>query len=248
MSQDTISIDLTARDVLGKQVRGLRNSGIIPAVIHDHGKPSIHVQADYVAASKMYAKAGKHHPVQLVVGSKKYTAMVKDVAYEPKKHMIQHVVFNAVSANQKVDAEIPVQPQYAEGNESSPAERNSLLVISNIDVVSVKALPNNLPDVLYYDAEKLVEVGDNVTVADLIVPKDVELEVEETQTIATVYEPSAIAAANDAAGGDATEEDESDVPADHESNVVEGDQDAELSPGGRKEAEDHEHGVNPEKH
>lgn len=246
MSQDTISLDVSARDILGKQVRALRNQGIVPAVIHDHGKPSVHVQADSVAAYKAFKQAGKHHPVQLSVAGKKYIAMIKVAEFEPRKQQLTHLVFNAVSATQKVEAEVPIHPQYDAGNESSPAERNGLLVISNIDVVAVKALANKLPDALYYNAETLIEAGDHVTIADLVVPADVEIDADNTQTIATVFEPSAIAAANDAAGGDA--DDETAVPADHESTVVEGDQAAELSPGGRKEAEDHDHGVNPEKH
>ena len=247
MSQDQISLSLTKREVLGKQVRQLRREGIVPAVIHDHGKPSVHVQADSQDALKTFYQAGKHHPVQVTADGKKYTAMIKSAAFEPKKNRLQHLVFNAVKANEKVEAEVPIHPQYDEGNESSPAERNGLLVISNIDVVSVKALPSKLPDALYYDAEKLVEVGDHATIADLQLPDGVEMEAGDTQTIASVYEPSAIAAANDAAGGDATEEDAGDVPADHESNVIEGDQAEEIRPGGKKEAEDHEHGTNPDK-
>lgn len=247
MSQDTISLTVTTREVTGKQVRGLRSQGVIPAVIHDHGKPSLHVQADFIAATKVYKQAGKHHPVQLAADGKKFTAMIKDADFEPRKHMLRHVVFNAVSVNQKVDAEVPIHPQFAAGNESSPAERSGLLVISNIDVVTVKALPNNLPDALYYDAEKLVEVGDHVTVADLIVPNDVEFDIDETQTIASVYEPSAIAAANDAAGGDAEPEDAQTVDADHESSANPTAGDDEMRPGGKREFEDHDQGTNPAK-
>ena len=78
-------------------------------------------------------------------------------------------------------------------------------MLSQADEVGVKALPKNLPDELFYDAEKLVAVGDQVTVADLEVPEGVEVETEATHVIATVFEPSALAAANDEAGGDAEE-------------------------------------------
>ena len=49
---------------------------------------------------------------------------------------------------------LPIKPQYNEGNESSPAERNSLIVINNLDEITVFALPAKLPDGLYYNAEK----------------------------------------------------------------------------------------------
>lgn len=249
MTQDTISISLEPRGVTGKQVRQLRRSGIVPAVIHDHGKDSVIVQGDAVALNKVYQQAGKHHPVLVNAAGKKYTAMIKTAEFEPRKHQLTHVVFNAVAANQKVEAEVPIHPRYDEGNEASPAERNSLLVISNVDAVTVKALPSNLPDALYYDAEKLVEVGDHVTFADLIVPADVELEItDEHQAIATVYEPSAIAAANDAAGGDAEPGDEQAIESEvTPEDVTESDEGDEIRPGGKREFEDKEQGHNPEK-
>lgn len=205
MAQDTISLTLEKRDVLGKKVKHLRKNGQVPAVIHDHGKDSIIVQVDTIAMMKVWKEAGKHHPVQLKAGDKTYTALIKTAEFDPRKNLLTHVVFNAVDANQKVEAEVPVRPRYAEGNESSPAERNSLIVLSQLETVQVKAIASKLPDVFEYDAEKLVEVGDHVTVADLIVPEGVEIETEPNQAIATVYEPSALAAANEAAAGDAEE-------------------------------------------
>jgi len=205
VSDQDIILTLQTRTSVGKAVKQLRREGQIPAVIHDHGKASIHVQADSVAMLKVWRQAGKHHPVELKTDGKSYTALIKIAEFDPKKHLLQHVVFNAVNKNQKVEAEIPVRPRYNEGNESSPAERAGFIVLSQLDAVEVKAIPTNLPDFIEYDAEKLVEVGDHVTVADLIVPEGVEIEADVEQSVATVYEPSALAAANDSAGGDAEE-------------------------------------------
>ncbi|HET7060075.1 MAG TPA: 50S ribosomal protein L25 [Candidatus Saccharimonadales bacterium] len=208
MSQDSISLTLEPREVTGKAVKHLRRDGFIPAVIHDHGKPSVVVQADALALMKVWHQAGKHHPVELKAGDQSYVALIKTAEFDPKKNQLAHVVFNAVDKNQKVEAEIPVRPHYDEGNESSPAERNSLIVLTQLETVQVKAIATKLPDFLEYDAEKLVEIGDHVTVADLTAPEGVEIETEPEHSIATVYEPSAIAAANEAAAGDAEEGEE----------------------------------------
>jgi large subunit ribosomal protein L25 len=178
----------------------------VPAVIHDHGKDSLHVQGNYVAMLKVWRQAGKHHPIELKTGDQSFVALIKTAEFDPKKHLLTHVVFNAVDKNQKVEAEIPVRPRYDEGNESSPAERSGLIVLAQLETIQVKAIATDLPDFLDYDAEKLVEIGDHVTVADLTIPAGVELETELEHTIATVYEPSALAAANDAAGGEVEEE------------------------------------------
>jgi large subunit ribosomal protein L25 len=241
MAQDSISLTLEDRKVTGKAVRHLRRDGHIPAVIHDHGKPSLVVQADATQMLKVWKQAGKHHPVELKTANQKFTALIKTAEFDPKKHQLTHVVFNAVDKNQKVEAEIPVRPRYDEGNESSPAERNSLVVLTQLETVQVKSIPSALPDFLEYNAEKLVEVGDNVTVADLTAPEGVEIETEPEHSIATVYEPSAIAAANEAAAGDAEEE----VPAEEaeegeegaEGEEAEQGQEGENKPGGKDQKE-----------
>ena len=217
---DDIILELTERNVLGKGVKQLRRDGLVPAVIHDHGKPSTHVMAGYITMHKAYQQAGKHHPIRLKAGDKTFTALIKTATFDPKKRTLTHVVFNAVDRNQKVEAEIPVRPRYAEDNEASPAERAGLIVLTQLDAVEVKAIPTKLPDFLEYDAEKLIEIGDNVTVADLIVPADVEIITEADHPMATVYEPSAVAAANDALAGD---EDASaaDVPSEEGGEAVE---------------------------
>lgn len=208
MTKDTISLQLEARKVTGKAVKHLRREGQIPAVIHDHGKPSLHVQGNSMAMLKVWRQAGKHTPVELKADDQKFVALIKDAEFDPRKHQLQHIVFNAVDKNQKVEAEIPVRPRYAEGDEASPAEQNGLIVLAQLETVQVKAIPTKLPEFFEYDAGKLVEIGDTVSVTDLRVPEGVEIETDENHTIATVYEPSALAAANDAAGGDAEEESE----------------------------------------
>ncbi len=205
MAQDAINLTLESRNVTGKAVKHLRKAGKVPAVIHDHGRPSIIVEVDLLSMQRVYHQAGKHHPLNLNAGGKKYTALIKHVEYDPRKNLLSHVVFNAVAADQLVEAEIPIEPKYKEGSEASPAERSGLIVLTNLEAVEVEALPKDLPDVIYYDAEKLVEIGDQVSVADLILPANVEVKTELGHSVATVYEPSALAAKNESAGGAAEE-------------------------------------------
>ena len=229
-------MQLDERTVTGKAVRHLRREGRIPAVIHDHGKPSMHVQGDGLAMLKVWRQAGKHHPVELKTGDKSFTALIKDASFDPRKHQLTHVVFNAVDKNQKVDAEIPVRPRYDEDNEASPAERNGLIVLAQLENVQVKAIPNKLPDFIEYNAEKLVEVGDHVAVSDLKVPEGVEIVTEPEHAVVTVYEPSALAAANDAAGGDAEEGEEPETEGNEGAEEAEG-QAGEDKPGGKDQKE-----------
>jgi len=227
---EDVILNLSPRDVTGKAVKRLRNDGLVPAVIHDHGKPSVHVSGVYIEVLKAYKTAGKHHPVKVQAGSKHYTALIKSVDIDPKKQSLLHVVFNAVKANEKVAAEVPVHIKFAEDNDSTPAERAGLVVLHQLESVEVEALPKDLPDFLEFDGERLIAIGDHVTVADLIVPSGVTVKTDPSHPLATVFEPSALQAANDAAGGDATEEEaEADVDAGEAAEGLEAEKNAEAS-------------------
>src|SRR5665213_1693235 len=180
-TQEVIALNLQPRKVTGKAVKQLRRDGMIPAVVHDHGKDSLIVMAPTVDMLKAYHQAGKHHPIELTFGKNNYTALIKVAEFDPKKHLLQHVVFNAVDANQTVEAEIPV---HVIGE--IPAEKVGLMVISQLDHVEVEALPKNLPDELTVDGTRLVEIGDKLTVADITAPDGVTIITEPEHPIATI--------------------------------------------------------------
>ncbi len=206
MSTDKIAVELQPRQQLRKGLGSLRATGQIPAVIHNHGKESIHVQGESVTLNKVFAAAGKHHPVQVKVEGKQHLALIKDVDFEPTKHQLRHVVFQAIKQNETVEAEIPVA--FAEDVEI-PAERKGLLVLKQLDHVQVKALPNDLPDVLHVDPSVLEEVGDHVTVANLVVPSGVTVLTEPESQIAVVEMPKDQIAEADAAAASLAEDAES---------------------------------------
>lgn len=186
MTTQDITVELEKREILGKGLVKIRKAGQVPAVIHDHGKESIHVQGDFIKLVKTYATAGKHHPVQLKVGGKQHLALIKDVDFDPAKHQMRHIVFQAIKQNEETDAEIPV---VFLADAEIPAERKSLLVLKQLDHVEVKALPRDLPDELTVDPSLLVEVGDSLSVADIQAPKGVTIVTPAETQIAIVEMP-----------------------------------------------------------
>ncbi|MES2971136.1 MAG: 50S ribosomal protein L25 [Patescibacteria group bacterium] len=196
MSNDAIAVELQERTVIRKGLTGLRASGLTPAVIHDHGKDSIHVMGISTELNKVFSVAGKHHPVQLTVGKLNHLAIIKDVDFEPTKHVLRHIVFQAISQNEEVETEVPIV--FKEDVEI-PAEKLSLLVLKQLDHVEVKALPRDLPDQLVVDPSTLADVGDHLTVADLQVPSGVTVLTDPSSQIAIVEIPKDQAAEADAA-------------------------------------------------
>jgi large subunit ribosomal protein L25 len=179
-------VKLEQRAVMGKGLNRLRHDGVVPAVIHNHGQDSIHVMGPAVQLLKVYQVAGKHHPLNLQVGDTKYLALIKDAHFDPVRRQLQHLVFQAIKQDEKVEAEIPIR---IEGD--IPAEKIGLMVLHQLDTVEIEALPKNLPDELVVSAEILAELHDKITIADITVPEGVTILTDADHPIATVVETRA---------------------------------------------------------
>lgn len=195
MSKQDISLTLEKRDIVGKGLNKLKQDGHIPAVIHNHGKESLVVRGTYIDILKVYQQAGKHHPVTVKVGDQSFLTIIKDADFEPKKHMLRHVVFGAIRQDEKVETEVPIA--YVG---DAPAEKTGLLVIHQLDHVQVEALPKDLIDEIKVSVESLVEIGDKISVADLQVPAGVTVLTDIEHPIAVVEEtPAQISEEDEAA-------------------------------------------------
>ncbi|HSX17754.1 MAG TPA: 50S ribosomal protein L25 [Candidatus Saccharimonadales bacterium] len=187
-------LKLQERTTLGKGLNGLRQEGLVPAVVHNHGQDSMHVMAPELELERIYEAAGKHHPLNLEIGDQKFLVLIKDAHFNPVKRRLQHVVFQAIRRDEKVEAEVPI---HLEGE--IPAEKVGLMVLHQLDAVEIEALPANLPDELVADASKLAELHDKIIVADLVVPEGVTILTDPEHPIATVVETKAMISEDDLA-------------------------------------------------
>lgn len=186
MKLGDITLTLKKREIVGNQVRALRRSGRIPAVIHNHGKDSIIVDAPFVQMVKIYQAAGKHHPVDLTVGSDKYLAIIKDVDLDPRMNTLRHVVFNAIKQNEKVKTEVSI---HLEGD--SEAEKTGLMILPQLEIVEVEAVPRNLPSKIVVNIEGLANIGDKLLVSDIKAPEGVTILTDPEHPVVSVIETPA---------------------------------------------------------
>jgi large subunit ribosomal protein L25 len=194
MSNETISLNAVTRDVAGEKVKALRAQGKVPAVVHNHGKDSIHILVEEIDLKKVFANAGKHHPVTVNVDGKNFTTLIKEVTYKPATAIVYHAVLQAIKANETAKAEVPLKLVG-----EIPAEKKSLLIINNIEVVEIEALPKDLIDTLEVDATTLENDGDKILISDITVPKGVTILSDPETVIAAVETPRDQIAAADAA-------------------------------------------------
>ena len=215
---DKIKLALDKRELHGKKVAKLRQEGLIPAVVYGPGIEPVSVQIEAGLMLKTYQRAGTYTPINLEVGSKKMIVLIKDIDRDPVRGTILHVSFHAVNAKEPVNAVVPI---HLIGEGESEAERNGLIVLQNLEKIEVRALPMDLPEAIEISIVDLKEAGEKLTLGDAKLPEGVEYVEHESGhgddddsekhhitdlMVASVWEPAALQAQNEAAAGDAEDE------------------------------------------
>lgn len=224
MNVNEVTLKLDERTAEGKRVTKLRNDGFVPSVVYGGKAAPVSTQSDAVATLKAVRAAGKHTPVHLTVDGKKKLAIIKDIDIDPVKHTLRHVAFHTIKQNEKIVTEVAIT---LVGEGESAAEKAGLIVLQAIEKIEVRALPADLPESLEVSIVDLATHDDKITMGDIKLPKGVEyadVDQDLELVVANVYEPGALQAANDAAGGDT--EEVSDVESDNGTDTTAASDDA----------------------
>ncbi len=219
-----ISLKLDERTAEGKKLKKLRESGFIPSVVYGGHDQPIMAQSKKVETTKIVHTAGRHTPITLNIDGKKKLAIIKSIDMDPVKHVLRHVAFHTIKQSDIISTEVPI---VLVGIGESAAERAGLVILQAIEHIEVKAKPADLPESIELSIINLETAEDKLSVSDIKLPDGVEfddIDQDLELVIANVYEPSALQAANEAAGGDAEEEDETEVPVEGEETAAEGEQ------------------------
>ncbi|MBQ9017185.1 50S ribosomal protein L25 [Candidatus Saccharibacteria bacterium] len=218
-----IKLSLEKREIAGKKLAALREAGKVPAVIYGGQTEPTLVQAEYNEIEKALRLAGYHSTLDLSVAGKSQLAIVKNIDIDPVTRKLVNVEFQAVSADEVIEATAPI---VLEGFESSEANKLHYVILQVMEEIEVKAKPADLPEKIVADASKFATLDDKLTIADLVLPKGVELadkELSSDQVVASIYDPAAEAAAREAEEAAAAEAntDAADVPSDNGSKPEE---------------------------
>jgi large subunit ribosomal protein L25 len=169
------TLNAEARSDLGKGAsrRLRRNVAMVPAVIYggDNAPQSISLLAkDF--AKLLENEAVYSHVLNLNVAGTNESVLIKALQRHPAKGFVLHADFIRVVAGQKLTAHVPL---HFINQESSVGVKKQGGEVSHVlSEVEVSCLPKDLPEFIEVDMAA-VELGQIVHMADLKLPKGVEL-------------------------------------------------------------------------
>ncbi|RIV73143.1 50S ribosomal protein L25/general stress protein Ctc [Flagellimonas aequoris] len=158
----SITIKGSQRESVGKvATKALRNAGKVPCVLYGGEKP-IHFSADELEFKNLVYTPNAHTAVIELEDGQKLEAVLQDIQFHPVTDSIFHVDFYQLFKDKPVTMDIPV---HLEGN--SPGVRNGGRLLFRKRKLSIKALPDLLPDFITVDISKL-RIGGTIAVETIL--------------------------------------------------------------------------------
>jgi large subunit ribosomal protein L25 len=169
------ALNAEVRSDLGKGAsrRLRRNVAMVPAVIYGGEKApqSISLLAKELA-KLLENEAAYSHVLSLNVAGSNESVVIKALQRHPAKGYVMHADFVRVVAGQKLTAHVPLH--FLNQETSVGVKQQGGEVSHVLAEVEVSCLPKDLPEFIEVDMAA-VEVGQIVHLADLKLPKGVEL-------------------------------------------------------------------------
>ena len=183
-----ISLSAKSRKELGKKVKNLRKSGVLPGVLYGPKVQSAPIEVDVKEFEKVFKSAGESSLITLSLGEKKFMVLIHAVELDPVSQSPVHVDFY----QPKLDEEISAMVSLVFEGESLAVKDLGGTLVKNIHELEIRALPQHLIHEIKVDISKLKTFEDKLLVKDLEVPKDIKVLKDPEAIIVFATEPQKV--------------------------------------------------------
>jgi len=180
---EALKLHADPRTIVGKQVKGLRRQNIVPGVIYGYSGKPVNVQFNNRDLEKSISKAGTSTTLQIFVEGieEPYFAIFRDVQYDVIKRNVIHV--DLQSLNVKETVRLPIALTFIG---IAPAIELGGVLLPLLNEVDVEALPLALVPTIPVDVSVITEIGQSISVKDLIVPEGITILNDSTDVVVQV--------------------------------------------------------------
>jgi large subunit ribosomal protein L25 len=182
-----VKLKAEERTAVGRSAgRKLKAQGIIPAVVYGGKSKPQPLQVSARDVNKMLSHAsGENILVELEIAGGNRMALIQEIQHAPLGGNVLHIDFHAVSMDEKIHADVPLEPT---GTANGVKNFGGLLEQS-LRSLSIECLPRDLPDRITVDISAL-NIGDSIHVRDIQMPEGVTAKVQPDLTAFSVVAPA----------------------------------------------------------
>ena len=184
-----VKLKAERRSATGRSAaRKLKARGVVPAVIYGaKDKPQALQLSERDINAMLSHASGENILVELEIDGDQSgrLALVQEIQHSPVRGDVLHIDFHAVSMDEKIHAEVPVETI---GTANGVKNFGGLLE-QNLRALAIECLPRDLPDRIVVDVSAL-NIGDSIHVRDLQLPPGVTTRVQLDLTAFSVLAPA----------------------------------------------------------
>jgi large subunit ribosomal protein L25 len=186
---EKLELEVSKRDVTGKNVRFLRREGKTPAKIYGPGIDSMPVQVETKTMEQILGKAGETDLITLKLhGSKSHPkVLIREVQRKPITDELLHIDFYQADLTQSIKVDVPL----VFIGEAPVAKRKNVSIITMLDTLHIEALPDHLPHDIEVDISVLEEVDQAIHVKDIKLNPELILHGDPEQMVIRAVEAKA---------------------------------------------------------
>jgi len=186
MAIKRLVLNVEERELTGRKVKKLRESGLLPASVYGPKMKSINIQGNLDDFNSVFSKAGETSLIDLKIkGKEDKVVLLKNPQYHPVTDQLIHIDLYRVDLSQKVTVSVPVELV----GESSATEGSDGILVQSLSEIEIEALPVDLPEKFTVDVSGLKKIDDVVTISDLKIDREkINIRIDEEQVIAKIEE------------------------------------------------------------
>lgn len=174
MSAETFEIEVSVREIAGKGAsRRLRRlDGQVPGIVYGGSNKPVQISIEHKELVKHLEQESFYsHIIDLKLGGKSESVILKDVQRHPSKPRILHVDFMRISKSRKIIVSVPLH--FLNEANCKGIKLGGGLITHTMTQLDISCLPGDLPE--YIEVDMLdVELGQTLHISDLKLPKGVE--------------------------------------------------------------------------
>jgi len=168
-------LNATLRTEQGKGAsHRLRKTGMVPAIVYglDKDPMSICLQHKQLQRNELDGEAFFFSIIDVEIEGAVEPVLIRDLQRHPYKPIIMHVDLMRVDMKAELSTTVPLNIIGADDCAAIKAGGSVSQIINEVDI---SCMPSDLPEMINVDISGLAEIGDSITLSQIVAPEGVTL-------------------------------------------------------------------------
>lgn len=179
---DKLTLEAKLRELTGKKAKKLRKQGLVLANVFGPEFKSKAVSVNLKDFIKIYKQAKETGVVYLTVDKQEIPVLIKNVQAHPVSDAILHTDFRKIDLKKKIQTDVPIK---VVGTSEAVSQKAGVLLIQS-ETLLVEALPQDIPQEIQIDISTIIDLGQEIKVANLKKAELYEVKTPEDKVIVSV--------------------------------------------------------------